>query len=58
MLGFIAYLLSPKTKGGRPTEVDDDAEASEGGAERRTADVGAPEAEDGAEPAGQEATTA
>jgi hypothetical protein len=51
ILGFIAYLLSPKTKGGRPTDStdDDDAAASDAGGEGSRADD---------EPAGQETTTA
>ncbi len=32
ILGFIAYLLSPKTKGGRPTASNDDADAPGAGA--------------------------
>jgi hypothetical protein len=58
VLGFIAYLLSPKTKGGRPSEADDDAEATQDATERRTVETDVPEAEDGAESAGQETTTA
>ena len=54
VLGFIAYLLSPKTKGGRRAERDEhadaDAETGEGPPEAEQADV--------AEPAGKEATTA
>jgi uncharacterized protein (TIRG00374 family) len=44
ILGFLAYLLSPKTKGGRPQETGGEADGNEAGAEQ-----------DGSE---QEATTA
>jgi len=49
VLGFIAYLLSPKTKGGRPAElIDDEAGASGAGESLRTDE----------EPTEQDATTA
>jgi hypothetical protein len=49
VLGFIAYLLSPKTKGGRPVEPIDDEAAASGAGESLSTDE---------EPAEQEATTA
>ncbi len=54
ILGFIAYLLSPKTKGRRPPATDADVVA-DGGTGEGAVQAGQ---EDGAEPAGQETTTA
>jgi hypothetical protein len=48
ILGLIAYLLSPKTKGGRPQEPGDDEDESGRAGETSVDD----------EPTGQEATTA
>ena len=57
VLGFIAYLLSPKTKGGRPVAVVDEAAADDAASDGATAG-GAAAGEGTPDSEGKEATTA